>query len=261
VWRTPRTSRSRSAAEWHKLLQMRAGTLICCFLTSVVAICRAQAISDFQSLYDARKWNELSDRLQNTTGMPLYRGAIGVTFNQDLQHEERLLLSVVRSDPHSSEAYEAYEWLSHLYFYRGQYRNLVSIMERRWAAFPEKKERSQEQNVIAGFRGLPNQILERSRPSKITHERGSIFIPLSINHNSATYFFDTGAWISCVSESEAKRLRLRIRKSSGTLGQSAGSGRFSNGRCPGFHDCVREAAYALIPEGERAEAHLRSSRA
>src|SRR5207245_406476 len=38
-----------------------------------------------------------------------------------------------------------------------------------------------------------------------------------------TYFFDTGAWISCMSESEAKRLRLKIKNTSGTLGQSAGS--------------------------------------
>jgi hypothetical protein len=96
-------------------------------------------------------------------------------------------------------------------------------MERRWAAFPSKKERTQEQSFIGGFRGLPNQILERTRPSKVAHELGSIFIPLSIDDKSATYFLDTGAWISCMSESEAKRLRLRIRKSSGTLGQSAGS--------------------------------------
>jgi predicted aspartyl protease len=203
---------------------MRAGILICCLLTSVAAaICQAQVTSDFKSLYEAHKWNELNDRLQNTNEAPLYRGAIDVTFNQDPRGSESLLLSVITSAPHSSEAYEAYEWLSHLYFYRGQYRSFVSIMERRWAAFPQKKERVQEQRVIAGFRGLPNQILETSGPSKLLHERGSIFIPLWIDGNSATYFFDTGAWISCMSESEAKRLGLRIRKSSGSLGQSAGS--------------------------------------
>jgi predicted aspartyl protease len=74
-----------------------------------------------------------------------------------------------------------------------------------------------------GFRGLPNQKLIRTFPSKLRHERGSIFIPLSIDGNSATYFFDTGAWVSCMSESETKRLHLQIRNSSGTLGQMAGS--------------------------------------
>jgi predicted aspartyl protease len=202
---------------------MRRGILICCFLPLVAAICLGLATSNLKSLYDAHNWKELYDRLQKTKGMPLYRGAVGVTFNQDPEGSERLLLSIIRSAPHSSEAYEAYEWLSHLYFYRGRYRSLVSIMEKRWAAFPEKKEKSQEQAAIAGFRGLPDQVTESTRPSKLTREPGTIFIPLSINGNSATYFFDTGAWLSCMGESEARRLHLQIRNSSGTLGQSAGA--------------------------------------
>jgi hypothetical protein len=96
-------------------------------------------------------------------------------------------------------------------------------MDKRWAAFPDKKEKSQEQAAVTGFRGLPDQVLESTRPSKLTHEPGSIFIPLSINGNSATYFFDTGAWVSCMSESEAKRLHLQIRNSSGSMGQIAGA--------------------------------------
>jgi len=113
--------------------------------------------------------------------------------------------------------------LSHLYFYRGQYSSLISILERRWAEFPQKRERPQEQTAVSGFRGLPNQVLEKTRPAALNHDRGSIFIPLSIDGSSATYFFDTGAWISCMSESEAKRLRLTIRGAQGTLGQGAGS--------------------------------------
>jgi predicted aspartyl protease len=202
---------------------MRPGILICCVAIFTVALCEAQTTSDLKSLYEAHNWTTLNDRLQKVTAFPLYHAAIGVTFNQDSQHSERLLLSVISAAPHSAEAYEAYEWLSHLYFYRGQCRSLVSIMEKRWAAFPQKEENSREQTVIGGFRGLPNQIMESTRASKLKHEPGSIFIPLSIDGSSATYFFDTGAWISCMSESEAKRLRLKIRNTSGTLGQSAGS--------------------------------------
>jgi len=202
---------------------MRAGILICSFATFAAAFGEGQMTPDLKSSYEAHRWTDLNDRLQKVNGLPLYRAAIGVTFNQDPQGSERLLLSVISAAPHSPEAYEASEWLSHLYFYRGQYRSLVSIMEKRWAAFPPKKENSQEQTVIGGFRGLPNQILESAGPSKLKHEAGSIFIPLSIDRNSATYFFDTGAWISCMSESEAKRLGLNIRNTSGTLGQSAGS--------------------------------------
>lgn len=49
------------------------------------------------------------------------------------------------------------------------------------------------------------------------HEPGKIFIPISINKNPAAYLFDTGAWVNCLSESEAKRLGLVIHNSNGTL--------------------------------------------
>jgi hypothetical protein len=202
---------------------MRAATLICCFAACAAVLCPAQVNPELKSLYDSRDWKALSARLEHATGMPLYRGAVGVTFNQDPDRTEHLLLSLIAADPNSPEAYDASEWLSHLYLYRGQYRSLVSIMDKRWAAFPDKKEKSQEQAAVTGFRGLPDQVLESTRPSKLTHEPGSIFIPLSINGNSATYFFDTGAWVSCMSESEAKRLHLQIRNSSGSMGQIAGA--------------------------------------
>jgi len=95
-----------------KLLAMRVGILICRVLTIVTAACQAQVTSDLRSLYQAHKWGELNNRLQNTKDMPLYRGAIGVTFNQDPSHSESLLLSVIKAAPRSPEAYDAYEWLS-----------------------------------------------------------------------------------------------------------------------------------------------------
>jgi hypothetical protein len=251
-------------AEEYTLPYMRAEFLICCFITFATALCEAQMTSDFKSLYDGHKWIDLNDRLQTVNGPPLYRGAIGVTFNQAPQRSERLLLSVIRAAPHSPEAYEASEWLSHLYFYRGQYRSLVSIMEGRWAAFPQKKENSEEQTVISGFRGLPNQSLESTRLSKLPHGPGSIFIPLSVNDNSATYFFDTGAWISCMSESEAKRLRLRIRNSSGALGQSAGS--HVDFRTAVAHDVVvgkthfKNVSFAVFPDNREPWSDLPSGR-
>ena len=202
---------------------MRVLIAIGCLASLFMALGEGQDISEMKSLYDAHKWMELSDQLGDAKGKQLYRGAIGVTFNQDPRRTEQLLLSVIRSAPASAEAYDAYEWLSHFYFYRGQYRSLVSIMEKRWAAFPNKKEREDEKRLIAGFRGLPNQILEKFAPSTLRHEDGSTFAPLSIDGSPATYFFDTGAWVSCMSESEAARLGLSVKEASGTLGNSSGT--------------------------------------
>ncbi len=214
---------------------MRTRSVICCFLVFAPAICSVQ-------------------------DSELQRGAAGVTFNRDPKETERLLQEVIAADPRSSEAYEAYEWLSHLYFYRGQYRSLVAVMEKRWISFPEKKENAQEQLTMNGFRGLPNQEYGATSPSNITHEKGSIFIPMSIEGKPATYFFDTGAWISCMSESEADRLGLKIQDSSGKMGQSAGAQ-------VGFRTTVaanvvignthfRDVSFAVFPDREEPWSHL-----
>ncbi len=171
-----------------------------------------------KSLYETQQWVELYEALKHSKGPALYRGAVAVTFNDNPRQAERLLRSVIQSAPHSDEANQAYEWLAHLYFYAGQYRRLISNMEERWAAFPNRSEVPQERAAIAGFRGLPDQMVSQHRPSTLRHESGSIFIPLTINGVSATYFFDTGAWPSCLTESEAKRFGLTINETAGSLG-------------------------------------------
>ncbi len=175
--------------------------------------------TDLKSLYDARRWAELYEALKHVKDPhALYRGAVAVTFNNNPHEAENILRSVIKSAPRSDEAYQAYEWLTHLYLYSGQYQRLISNLEERWAAFPNKSELPQERTAMAGFRGLPDQVVTQHHPSTLRHENGSIFIPLTINGVSATYFFDTGAWPSVMSESEAKRLGLTINDTAGALG-------------------------------------------
>ena len=189
-------------------------------LWSLLAVSPACAQSvngaDLQALYDARKWTEIHDELQKTSAHNLYRGAVAVVFHESPRKAESLLRSVIKVEPKSEDAYQAYEWLSHLFLYGGQYRSFVSTMDARWTAFPGKPEQKQEREQVAGFRRLPDQVTERVRPSTVRHEDKSIFIPLSVNGSPATWFFDTGAWVSAVSESEAKRLGMKFGGAAGT---------------------------------------------
>jgi hypothetical protein len=179
---------------------------------------QSSSTQSLKSLYKAGKWTELQEALQKARGHNLYRGAVAVTFHQDLRDAESHLRAVIKAAPKSEEAYEAYEWLSHLYFYSGQYNRLVSTMEARWSAFPGRPGQDQEKSEILGFRGLPDQVTASVRPSTLRHEDHSIFIPLSVNGKEATFFFDTGAWPNVMGESEAKRLGLRFTEASGTMG-------------------------------------------
>jgi hypothetical protein len=178
---------------------------------------QTSSTQNLKSLYEAGKWTELQEALQKTKGHDLYRGALAVTFHQGLREAESHLRAAIKAAPKSEEAYEAYEWLSHLYFYSGQYNRLVSTMEARWSAFPGRPGQDQEKGEIAGFRGLPDQVTVSVRPSTVRHEDHSIFIPLSVNGKAATFFFDTGSWPNMMGESEAKRLGLRFTEASGTI--------------------------------------------
>jgi predicted aspartyl protease len=196
---------------------MRLAALLCVLLW----ISRAIAGADLQSLYNARKWAELHNALQSQKGPALYRGALAAAWNEDRQ-AERILKSVIASEPDSEEAYDAYEWLAHIYFRTGRYHQFVANLEARWAAFPQKTELKNEQTAAASFRGLPDQTVGKRQSSVLRHDAGEIFIPISINNRPATYFFDTGAWVNCMSESEAKRLGLTVHDAAGTLGTGTG---------------------------------------
>jgi predicted aspartyl protease len=126
------------------------------------------------------------------------------------------LRAVIKAAPKSEEAFEAYEWLSHLFLYSGQYERLVSTMEARWSAFPGRPGQEQERNVIAGFRGLPDQVTVNVKPATLKHEDRGIFIPLSVNGKAASFFIDTGSWPNAISQSEATRLGLRFTEALGS---------------------------------------------
>jgi gag-polyprotein putative aspartyl protease len=196
----------------------RAG--ICILLLSV-RIAGAD-VTELKTLYQAHKWAELRDAVGSQKRPPVYRGIVAAVYGDD-RRAEPILKAVIRSGPQSDDAYEAYEWLTHIYLRTGQYRQLIANMEARWAAFPKKSELITEQNVMAGFRGLPDQTVSKPRRTTLPHEAGEIFIPVTINKLPSTYFFDTGAWLNCMSESEARRLGLTIHDAGGTLSQAAGA--------------------------------------
>ncbi|HVQ27953.1 MAG TPA: retropepsin-like aspartic protease, partial [Vicinamibacteria bacterium] len=159
-------------------------------------------------------------RALDASGPFLYRGAVAAAFND--ARAERLLRSVIDSAPASDDAYEAYEGLSHLYLRDGQYLHMIEAMERRWASFPGRAAEAGEREAMAPFRDLPDQHRVAFGAATLRHE-GNIFVPLSIQGGAARYFFDTGAWLSCMSESEARRLGLTASAGRGSVGTSTGA--------------------------------------
>ena len=190
-------------------------------LIAASAFSAASDVNELDALYAGRRWPELYKAVESRKHEAFFRGVVAAVFGDDAA-AERLLRSVIASAPNSEQAYDAYEWLTHIYFRNGRYRTLMANMEARWAAFPNKPELKKEQTALAGFRDLPDQTIGKPRFSELRHDPKEIFIPMRIQNVPATYFFDTGAWLNCMSVSEARRLGLAIRESHSTLGTATG---------------------------------------
>ena len=199
---------------------------IACFRLIVAGYCCFSGFAaepqphELKKLRDTHNWFRLRETVRGTTSSPLNAGAVASAFNEKAR-AEKILLALIRSNPKSVEAYEAYDVLANLYMRTGRYRQLMAIMEKRWRAFPDKPEIATERAAVSPFRGMPDQTLVQKGRSTFQHE-GNIFLPVSIGSGTASYFFDTGANMSCMSASETKRLGLIVTEPRGTMGTSTG---------------------------------------
>jgi len=184
---------------------MRVGRAVYGFLV-LSAVVAGQSASGLRTLCDAHQWPELRDRLAHTNGPPFYSGAVAAAFN-DARDAEKILRSVIRRDPRSEDARDAYQILAHLYLDLGLYQRFRNAMEQKWAAFPDGETPGRERREYAAFLGLPDQKIVKRRRSVLRHS-GDLWIPFTINGTPVKFFLDTGAGISAISESEAGRLGL-----------------------------------------------------
>jgi len=110
-----------------------------------------------------------------------------------------------------------------VYLRTGRYKRLIENFDAWAKAFPGREEVAREREDIEQFRGLPDQVNGARRASAFHHD-DDIFVPVSINGKPASYFFDTGAWMSGMSRAEAARIGLQIRSGRGALSDASGRG-------------------------------------
>lgn len=142
----------------------------------------------------------------------------------DNQGESRLL-DIIRTQPASAAARQAHEQLSRIYLRSGQYQRMIANLDAWSNAFPDGEDVRNEKADVEQFRGLPDQVNGPPGHAVLLHGDSSDFsAPLTINGLPATYLMDTGAWLSVMTEAEARRLGMTIRAESGRLGESSGRG-------------------------------------
>lgn len=223
---------------------------------SVLAICgftAEQNVPETQALDDGRQWLD-SRALPAPTAPALVRAAAASARNQAAVSES-LLLSIVQSQPASDSARRAYELLSRIYLRSGRYRSLIANLDQWARAFPDDPHLLSEKADVEQFRGLPDQINGPRKVSKLRHGAFNDFsAPVLIDGLSATYLLDTGAWLSVMTATEAKRLGMTIREGTGVLSESSGKGVAI--RTAVAHEVVmgsttfRDVSFAILPDVE-----------
>jgi len=175
---------------------------------------------DLKSLYDARRWFELRDSVAKGAVPDFYQGAVACSFN-DMHRCERKLGAVIKSRPRSDEAAEAHRVLASAYLRQGKYREALAQVDAVLALRPGDSDAGNVRPLLATLSEFPDQEVVR-RPSTTLrlHDEG---LPISINSVQGTYWFDTGANYSILSESDAKRFGLAVRAVSTKIGTSTGA--------------------------------------
>ena len=188
--------------------------------------------TDLESLYESREWFKLRDAVRARNAPAFYRGAVACGFG-NLQEARQQFKSVIKSAPKSEKAYQSCNMLAYLYFRTGRYRHALKEIDQMLRIRPDNASDQAGRKLFTALSQSAEQSVTRRRASKLPYEVkiGNPFISLSVNGNAVKYMLDTGANISVMSESEAKRVGLtlhqvpagasKIQGSSGAQSQSS----------------------------------------
>jgi len=192
----------------------------CCLFPSSRGLGGPADESKLKVLFDDRRWFELRNAVADKGSPAFYEGVVACAFNEIARCKKKLG-AVIQSHPMSDVAFEAHKRLANADLAHGRYREALAHLN---AAVTIKPDDSDSRNVLPLLTALaefPDQRLVRRHHATLElHEDG---LPFSVHGVSATYWFDTGANFSIMSESEAKRFGLKVRSVATKVGVSTGA--------------------------------------
>ncbi len=160
-------------------------------LISLVGSSGAQSDHDELALYRAGRWFDLRE-IVSTQSPALIHGAVAAAFN-DLRNAEQVLRGVIRSQPTSDDADDAYALLCRIYVMAGRYSTFVSTAHQWGAAFPNSSKFRDQRDTVERFSGRPDQIDEPPQRVIARHKRNAFTVPVTINDKTDDFLLDTGA--------------------------------------------------------------------
>jgi hypothetical protein len=194
------------------LLQMFARALCVFLLWPFCLAAQGETPDRLLPFWQSDRWFELRDLVRGSVPQPpFYRAAVLCAFNdtKGCEHDVRSYLRTKDADGFPA----AHNFLVFLYMRFGRFHE--ALMHREEVLRLEGKPAQSDglRTMLAAFSAFPDFAVDSRRPSTVRGEfrRGQLFIPVSVGQATGNYILDTGANFSALSESEARRLGLRIR--------------------------------------------------
>ena len=186
--------------------------------------------TELRAAFEAHHWFDLRDAVSEKSA-PFYRVVVAAAFN-DIRGAEKAMSALQRSGANKDQLTVAEDAMSHLYRRNGFYRRAAAEV-RKFAGPPAPGESNADWGDLETIEKLPDIAVASRRSGTVAYSRRPhdpyLVVPLNINGQPAEYVLDTGASISLVTESEAKRLGLTILAGTPTFDGITG-GRVAQGR-------------------------------
>ena len=165
----------------------------------------------FENLSRRREWFQLR-RIVGPDAQDLFcRGALACAFNR-VQECCRCFHQLIRRAPSSVESYRAYQLLSWMYLRRADFARVLWCHNELRAIQPQNRTLEAGQRLFSALSRFPRQVVTRYRRAvhQYTLHEGSMFIPAAVNGHVVNLMVDSGATISFITESAARKAGLSI---------------------------------------------------
>ena len=167
--------------------------------------------SELSRQSDAHQMFLLRDEVSRHLGSPdFYSAQVACAFNDTATCQERFE-KVIAANPHSIAAKQVHHVLAYAAFREGRYGLAFREIDALLAIDPKDHDAKGTRPFFDALGHFPDQEVQQSGTSNATVQMDGGKLPLLINGRKASYFFDTGANLSTLSESEALRLGMEIK--------------------------------------------------
>jgi Aspartyl protease len=193
-----------------KLIVLGPATLLFCLTLSAV-----DDQSELKRHSDAHSMFLLRDALSRyRSSTEFYAAEVACAFNDVALCEEKFK-SVLADQPKPSDAKQIHDILANVAMREGRYKRCLQEIDALLAVAPSDMDATTTRPFIEVLSRSPDQAVRDAGNGKANLHMEDGKLPLLINGKKASYFFDTGANLSTVSESEAARFAMDVQEAKG----------------------------------------------